>query len=152
VADPIREGVAQFASLLPVQPDVSLESTNSGMIVNGHMPTSPAEEEPRPIQDALPCSFGNPKKKGKSKRKGKGKGKPVNVAQSSKPNSKWADKCMYAELLEMTEDIGMSDFDTADGIPVDLETAWVAVTPVPAGKRCLAITHAPSGIAGIGEF
>lgn len=37
-----------------------------------------------------------------------------------------------------------------DGIPDDIETGWVAVTPVPAGKRCLAITHAASGIAGIG--
>ena len=48
----------------------------------------------------------------------------------------------------------MSDLDvtSSDGIPADLETGWVAVTPVPVGKRCLAITHAPSGIAGIGEF
>ena len=61
---------------------------------------------------------------------------------------------MYAELLEMTEDTNMRDFDDGvdvDGLPPDLETAWVAVTPVPLGKRCLAITHAPSGIAGLGK-
>ena len=59
---------------------------------------------------------------------------------------------MYAELLEMT-DTQMGDFagnQHDDGIPADIETAWVAVAPVPLGKRCLAITHAPSGIAGLG--
>lgn len=40
----------------------------------------------------------------------------------------------------------------SDGIPDDIETGWVAVTPVPIGKRCLAITHAASGIAGIGTY
>lgn len=62
---------------------------------------------------------------------------------------------MYAELLEMTEDTVMSEFghsQSGDGIPTDIESAWVAVTPVPRGKRCLAITHAPSGIAGLSEF
>lgn len=60
---------------------------------------------------------------------------------------------MYAELLELVEDTQMGDFDGAessDGVPLDIETAWVAVAPVPMGKRCLAITHAPSGIAGLG--
>lgn len=57
---------------------------------------------------------------------------------------------MYAELLEMSEGAEMGHFGASDGIPTDLETGWVAVTPVPVGKRCLAITHAPSGIAGLG--
>ncbi len=117
--------------------------------------------EPIPAESAdLPTSFGG-KKKGRSKRKPKTlhhtqKSSAQSPSQSKKPN-KWADKCMYAELLEMTEDLEMVEFDGAggttngDGIPQDLETAWVAVTPVPIGKRCLAITHAPSGIAGAGE-
>lgn len=60
---------------------------------------------------------------------------------------------MYAELLEMNEDLEMSEFDTGsgDGIPDDIESGWIAVTPIPAGKRCLAITHAASGLAGVGE-
>lgn len=53
---------------------------------------------------------------------------------------------MYAELLEMNEEF---DLVKGDGIPDDIESGWVAVAPVPKGKRCLAITHAASGIAGI---
>jgi len=53
---------------------------------------------------------------------------------------------MYAELLEMDEEF---DLVKGDGIPDDIESGWVAVAPVPVGKRCLAITHAASGIAGI---
>ncbi|KAJ3571282.1 hypothetical protein NP233_g3858 [Leucocoprinus birnbaumii] len=67
----------------------------------------------------------------------------------SKKASKYADKCMYAELLEMSEDNPWSD---VDGLPENLETAWVAVGPVPMGKRCLAVTHQSSGVAGIGEL
>ncbi|KAJ7089334.1 hypothetical protein B0H15DRAFT_922768 [Mycena belliarum] len=64
-------------------------------------------------------------------------------------NSRWADQCMYAELLEMSEDDpwGMSD-STEDGLPKDLETGWVAVAPVPVGKRCLAVTDQSLGIPG----
>lgn len=69
--------------------------------------------------------------------------------KKNKKASKYADKCMYAELLEMNEDSTWSD---ADGLPENLETGWVAVGPVPIGKRCLVVTHQSSGIAGIGEF
>ncbi|KAG1735592.1 uncharacterized protein EDB91DRAFT_1144148 [Suillus paluster] len=66
--------------------------------------------------------------------------------------SKWADKCMYAELLEMNEEAHLWDNqsgDVIDGLPRDLEAGWVAVAPVPAGKRCLAITHQSAGVVGI---
>ena len=56
---------------------------------------------------------------------------------------------MYAELLEMNESF---DLARSDGVPEDIESGWVAVSPVPVGKRCLAITHAAAGIAGIGGF
>lgn len=82
------------------------------------------------------------KKKSKHKRKARG----------SKPN-KWADKCMYAELLEMNEDEVWSttgDGLDSDGLPNDLEIGWVAVAPVPVGKRCLAVTHQSAGLAGAG--
>lgn len=45
---------------------------------------------------------------------------------------------MYAELLEMNVDEAWGDLD---GLPDDLETGWVAVAPVPVGKRCLAVAH-----------
>jgi snurportin-1 len=66
--------------------------------------------------------------------------------------SKWADKCMYAELLEMSEEAHLWDNESGnaiDGLPRDLEAAWVAVAPVPAGKRCLAVTHQSAGVVGI---
>lgn len=66
-------------------------------------------------------------------------------AKTEKPN-KWADRCMYAELLEMKDD----DVCVVDGLPEDLESGWVAVAPVPLGKRCLAVTHQSSGIVGVG--
>ncbi|EGO03405.1 hypothetical protein SERLA73DRAFT_174871 [Serpula lacrymans var. lacrymans S7.3] len=80
------------------------------------------------------------KKQAKSRRRRK-KAKP----------SKWADKCMYAELLEMNEDDiwGNNNNSGPDGLPTDLETGWVAVAPVPVGKRCLAITHQSAGVVGI---
>lgn len=86
------------------------------------------------------------KKRGKKKRKGKGR-QSQTANQNQKPG-KWADKCMYAELLEMADE---SNTFQEDGIPEDLESGWVAVTPVPSGKRCMVITHAASGIAGIGK-
>lgn len=83
----------------------------------------------------------------KKRRKGRGKKKP----------SKWANKCMYAELLEMREDsLWTESFEIGsapihDGLPDDLETAWVGVAPVPVGKRCLAVTMQGAGLSGVGE-
>lgn len=49
---------------------------------------------------------------------------------------------MYAELLEMVSDSsGVWDGAAADGLPADLESGWVALAPVPKGKRCLAVTQ-----------
>ncbi|KAJ4473718.1 hypothetical protein J3R30DRAFT_3406590 [Lentinula aciculospora] len=61
-------------------------------------------------------------------------------------NAQWADKIMYAELLEMSDsDVAASamnlDNNDFDGLPPDLHTSWVALSPVPVGKRCLAITR-----------
>lgn len=81
--------------------------------------------------------------------KGKSRSRRNKKKAKNKKNSKWADKCMYAELLEMSEDDPWSD---VDGLPDNLETGWVAVGPVPVGKRCLAVTHQSSGIAGVGDY
>ncbi|TEB29760.1 hypothetical protein FA13DRAFT_1689796 [Coprinellus micaceus] len=95
-----------------------------------------------PIQ--APASPITRKKKPKKKNKKKG--------NYNKP-SKWADQCMYAELLEMaTDDPAWSTDDGlnegADGLPKDLESGWVAIAPVPVGKRCLVVTHQTAGVTG----
>ena len=81
-----------------------------------------------------------------SKRKGKKKG----TKPSDKKTSPWANKCMYAELLEMQETDLWTGGD--DGLPNDLETGWVALAPVPVGKRCLAISHQGGGTIGAGTL
>lgn len=91
---------------------------------------------------STPKSLKDGMKKPKKKRKNKGN-----------KVSKWADKCMYAELLEMAPDTPMSEVPgdaPHDGLPSDLESGWVAVGPVPVGKRCLAVTHQSVGLAGAG--
>ena len=98
-----------------------------------------------PQQQQHEQSSGAPQGSG-ARSRGTGKPKGKNV----KP-SKWADKCMYAELLEMKEGGFDASADLRDGVPEDIETGWVAVTPVPSGKRCIAVTHQTSGIAGVGE-
>lgn len=149
IDEPVREGITQYAPMLsnasPVDSTSFSPATSSLPFVAGGISND------SDVVTVLPTSFG--KKKGKSRRKSKAQTSSKPQAQSTKP-SKWADKCMYAELLEMTEDTEMSEFGTGrgDGIPDDLETGWVAVTPVPVGKRCLAITHAASGIAGVGKY
>ena len=87
-----------------------------------------------------------------------GEGKKKRRKKKKKRVSPWADQCMYAELLEMTTDASRRQIDSLgedvevdDGLPTDLETAWVAVAPVPAGKRCLAICHQGSGAVGVGK-
>ena len=90
----------------------------------------------------------------KNKRRQRKKGK--------KKANEWANKCMYAELLEMhdvepvwSESAGWStcmNVDTMkDGLPEDLESAWVALAPVPTGKRCLAVTMQGVGVSGVGK-
>ncbi|KAF8340129.1 hypothetical protein F5887DRAFT_449334 [Amanita rubescens] len=103
----------------------------------------PAMKEQQQI--IMPVQVGTVKKKSKKKKRGGGRG--------AKKPSKWADKCMYAELLEMVDPC-ISPFDSGDqvlgdGLPTDLETGWVAVGPVPVGKRCLAVTYQSSGVAGV---
>ncbi|KAE9407113.1 hypothetical protein BT96DRAFT_176875 [Gymnopus androsaceus JB14] len=78
-------------------------------------------------------------KKTNSKSKSKSR-----VAGNASANSQWADKCMYAELLEMSLDESMTGDNgqqVNDNLPPDLYTSWVALSPVPIGKRCLAITR-----------
>ena len=57
---------------------------------------------------------------------------------------------MYAELLEMHEEASMTFGD--DGLPDDLEVNYIAVAPVPVGKRCLLVTQQSSGEWGSGTI
>jgi snurportin-1 len=53
-------------------------------------------------------------------------------AKKRKNISKWANMAMYAELLDFTS------------IPEDLHTDWIALAPVPKGKRCIMTTSRSS--------
>jgi snurportin-1 len=131
-----NRGLGQLAKL--VQP-----STSVSVVADPTQPEGSSSANADLVADIV---FGAPKRKQKRKK------------GSSKRPSPWADQCMYAELLEMSEDksrmpmdkMPESDGVADDGLPVDLESAWVAVAPVPAGKRCLAICHQGSGAVGVG--
>lgn len=119
----VREGVSQFASMLPAY----------------------TSSEPLPPPG---------KKRGK-KRKNKKKQSMMEdedtKSSNKKHKSQWADKCMYAELLEMKPEIAWEHPDD-DGLPDDLESNWIAVGGIPVGKRCLAVTYHSSGVAGSGRI
>jgi len=98
--------------------------------------------------DALPIPSAESEQPAeKKKRRKKNKKRNTNY---NKP-SKWADQCMYAELLEMTAEEPMWA-SGQDSLPKDLETKWVAVAPVPVGKRCLVVTHQSPGLGGMGTL
>lgn len=124
----VREGIAQFTSFLPPEQTEDLP---------------PESRTPSPAIGQDSSEIKKNKKKGKHKR----------VANP------WANKCMYAELLEMSDDPQFTESwstDTQgsyhDGIPDDLESGWVALAPVPVGKRCLAVTMQSSGLGSVGTY
>ncbi|KAJ7484515.1 hypothetical protein FB451DRAFT_1350374 [Mycena latifolia] len=118
----VRMGVASYASFLP---PAAPEAGPSDINIESASPEPPPAEQRKK------------KRKQKSKK------------QAPVANNKWTDQCMYAELLEMSEDDPWSMSDSAvDGLPEDLETGWVAVAPVPVGKRCLAVTDQSLGVPG----
>jgi len=120
--DIVRDGVAQLAPLLP-RSDPDLASV--------------------PSRESNAAESNSPGAQRKERRK--------KVTKSSiKKTSPWADKCMYAELLEMQETDQWASGD--DRLPTDLETGWVALAPVPIGKRCLAISHQGGGTTGTGTL
>ncbi|EIW77125.1 hypothetical protein CONPUDRAFT_168140 [Coniophora puteana RWD-64-598 SS2] len=118
----LREPLSDYAKLLTDDSTRSMESAS----------IAPSE-----------ASSTNSNRKRKQRRK-----------KTKNQQSKWADRCMYAELLELKDDNtwesieGEESEETLDGLPRDLEGGWVAVAPVPVGKRCLAITHQSTGVVG----
>lgn len=136
----VPQSLIQFAGMLPTAQEIASASSSAA-------PPAIISESAVPAPQTAEMSTSG-KKRGKSKRKAKTASSGQSKTAKRKPN-RWADKCMYAELLEMTEEYELDV--VADGIPQDIETGWVAVTPVPVGKRCLAVTHQTSGIPGVGE-
>ena len=120
--DIVRDGIAQLAPLLPRS--------------DPDLPSVPSQES-----HAAESNLAGARRKGRRKK----------VTKSSiKKTSPWANQCMYAELLEMQETDQWTSGD--DRLPGDLETGWVALAPVPLGKRCLAISHQGGGTTGTGTL
>ncbi|CAE7147529.1 unnamed protein product [Rhizoctonia solani] len=113
-------GVARFLTEMEQPDTTSSKLPDPSPNLNG----GPAQI---PVKSPKPKTAG-PKSKTKSKR------------SKQRKATKWADKCMYAELLEMRD----SEHQWDDGLPKDLEKEWVALAPVPKGKRCIAVSFAPA--------
>jgi hypothetical protein len=62
-----------------------------------------------------------------------GKGSGSGGYDKHKQPSKWANLAMYAEPLELD---GMGSV-----LPDDFSTAWIALAPIPRGKRCLLVAY-----------
>lgn len=138
--------VAGYAALLQTSSIEDSQSVASASVV---VPATTSSADAVLNEPALPS--GNKPRNRKNKFKSSHKRRAD--AARTRGNNKWADKCMYAELLEMSDDASWDAGDGGDGLPTDLETAWVAVGPVPVGKRCLAVTHNQAvGAAGSGKL
>ncbi len=151
--------VAAYASLLQASNDTieMVPETSRFVHVEPHLHEPSISTQPT----NLPAQF-----ESKKSRKRGGKNSHKRRAEANKASngnkykagsSRWADKCMYAELLEMHGDEiwdanGCEDQGFNDGLPSDLEHGWVAVAPVPKGKRCLVVTHQSAGVAGVGTL
>ncbi|PPQ93405.1 hypothetical protein CVT25_004722 [Psilocybe cyanescens] len=152
----VPASVAQYASMLQPgfhdEDSSPLAMTNTINTNSAHVPTISHPlvnvDSPIEIEDAT---------KSTNKKKSRG-GSANKQKRRAKKASKWADRCMYAELLEMSADdpwscspLNIQDESYAyrDGLPSDLESGWVAVAPVPVGKRCLAVTQQSAGVAGV---
>ncbi|KAF8962350.1 hypothetical protein BDZ97DRAFT_1825769 [Flammula alnicola] len=117
--------------------------------------SDPTSAATAPLGDSLADSKKPRKRGGKNSHKRRAEANKASTSSRYKGGSKWADKCMYAELLEMRGDevwaerMDHDDDHDHDGLPRDLEHGWVAVAPVPVGKRCLAVTQQSAGVAGV---
>ncbi|KAG8920457.1 hypothetical protein FRC01_000743 [Tulasnella sp. 417] len=146
-----HQGLAQFVKMLPSASGSSL----------------PTPSEPEiPPEHQLPTAFGSTSftharrkrkpKHNKAKKSKKPTAKDDEMAVETAGdggeldgNPLLSNAIMYAELLEMNADLvewnrtklQQDDLSIPDGIPSDLETGWVALAPIPRGKRCMAISY-----------
>jgi len=148
---------------LDQQPLCSSQADNVfGAIAEEHVQVQESDHQTNDVQQTSPQP---PAVRSKKKKKAKRKQKPqpsltaAGLSQNSttskasgQKRNQWADRCMYAELLELNPGPALNpQIDVEGGLPDDLDTgAWIAISGVPVGKRCLAVTYASSGIAGTG--
>ncbi|RXW17648.1 hypothetical protein EST38_g8201 [Candolleomyces aberdarensis] len=125
--EPAEDGDTHVAASGAVGPYVALlkeRTADNDMEAESMQSPGPPDQAPG-ISEVLDVPSAHTEKK-RSKKRNKKKSK------NNKP-SKWADQCMYAELLEMAFD----------------DPYWSAnVAPVPVGKRCLVVTHQAAGRGG----
>ena len=155
----LRDGDVEVSNVRRdvLQPEPVASSSKTGLAHPFPSPPSSTPLASTSIAEALDSVDAKAQPASKKKR-----GKNNSKRRANKA-SKWADRCMYAELLEMCADEPWSrgdiddiygnelgDYEGVDGLPRDLETGWVAVAPVPVGKRCLAVTQQSAGVAGVG--
>ncbi|KAB5592888.1 hypothetical protein CTheo_3677 [Ceratobasidium theobromae] len=121
-------GVARFLTQMDLPDSPPQTKVSDAMISSGPNETINSSTQ---VKQLKPKSGGT-RNKARSKR------------SKQRKATKWADKCMYAELLEMNDAPDSWDSGNDDGLPKDLEREWVALAPVPKGKRCIAVSFAPS--------
>ncbi|KAG8859544.1 hypothetical protein FRB96_004428 [Tulasnella sp. 330] len=127
-----HQGLAQFVSMLP--------AASSEML--------PPVSEPLPEQQ-LPTSFvgrNKPKKSSKSKGKNsnRARARSGDMMDDDGPHQRYdplANSIMYAELLEMFPLATDPYYQIPDTLPSDLLTGWTVLSPIPTGKRCLAVSY-----------
>jgi snurportin-1 len=155
----VQQGLGAFASMLDASPASAAATTGSSTsaILGDESMTTVEKTKAR-----------RRRKKGAAsadRHVGGGDDRPSTSrkAKSRPVAARYANVCMYAELLELREDDvwqsgGMSAIDedgmkesgdgkvrTGAGLPNDLENGWVALAPIPVGKRCLAVSYQPQG-------
>ncbi|KAG9033531.1 hypothetical protein FRB95_014710 [Tulasnella sp. JGI-2019a] len=139
-----HQGLAQFASMLP--------ASSSEM---------PQQSMPEELQ--LPTSFvGRNKRKKSSRSKGKNKMRDssqelsmsIDINDDNSHSQRYgalANAIMYAELLEMFPMASDPFYQIPDTLPSDILTGWVALSPIPTGKRCLAVSYQATQSTGKGK-
>ena len=146
----MREGIGLFASMLPPLtslPGPSLErpaapaSSSESMHPTANTPSTTLGESPRSPEKAR-AKGSKRKGKGRSEHATRGGNNPRSGGKGTAKPSKWADKCMYAELLEMNEDVLLEPlFSEVHGQHM--------VTPPTASSELLSTTPNDPGNVGL---
>jgi snurportin-1 len=124
------------------------------------------ENETQPDEKSSAEPYKQKRKPSKKKKSGSSSAivhtaSPTTLVQRARKRSRrlrYANICMFAELLELRDDdittwsgddmsmdayssLSATASDQRRTLPPDLETGWVALAPIPVGKRCLAVSQ-----------